>query len=280
MLTASFAFAKGMTEDLERALWARGILDWELARAHPEEVAEGVGGGRASKLAEMLTEAEKARTQRDRTWFRQHFLPPEAWRLWRGYCAEPRIALVDIETTGLTPGYDQITVIGLADRNGARVFVAGKPMPGDEPLDRFPAALKDYDLIVTFNGENFDLPFIERHFKDTGFRFELPHLDLMILARALGISGGLKDIEKQVGIARGGDIAGMRGSEAITLWGAWKNGDVAAYKKITTYCKADCANLWDLTEVLYKRRWDKVYSAHAKVIDFARTKGQQLTIFG
>ena len=35
-----------------------------------------------------------------------------------------QVALVDIETTGLTPGYDQITVIGLADVAGAsRVFV-------------------------------------------------------------------------------------------------------------------------------------------------------------
>lgn len=280
MLTSSFQFAKGMTEDLERALWGRGVLTWDLARAHPEEVSEGVGGSRAGRVAEALAEAQKALAGRDRAWFRAHFGQHEAWRLWRGYCAPERIALVDIETTGLTPGYDQITVIGLVDRNRQRVFVAGKPMPGDDPIDRFPAAIKDYDLIVTFNGENFDLPFIERHFKEQGYRTEQPHLDLLVLARALGISGGLKDIEKQVGIARGGDIAGMRGGEAIALWGAWKNGDAAAYKKITTYCKADCANLWDLAEILYGKRWDKVHAAHAKPVDFAKTKGQQLSIFG
>ncbi len=280
MLNATFTFAKGMTPDLERALWARGILDWSLARAHPEEVVEAVGNARAGKVAESITEAQKALDGRDRAWFKQAFGTHDAWRLWQGYCPPARIALVDIETTGLTPGYDQITVIGLVDRNQARVFVAGKPMPGDEPLERFPAALKEYDLIVTFNGENFDLPFIERHFKEAGFRSELPHLDLLVLARSLGITGGLKDIEKQMGISRGGDIVGMRGSEAITLWGAWKNGDAAAYKKITTYCKADCANLWDLAEILYRKRWQAVYTAHAKAVDFARTKGQQLSIFG
>ncbi len=280
MLTASFSFAKGMTEELERGLWARGILDWDLARAHPEEVVEGVGGSRAGKVAEAIVEAQRALAARDRAWFRTGFNAHEAWRLWRGYCAPERIALVDIETTGLTPGYDQITVIGLVDRTQQRVFVAGRPMPGDEPLERFPAALKDYDLIVTFNGENFDLPFIERHFKEAGLRIDQPHLDLLILSRALGISGGLKDIEKQVGIARGSDIAGMRGSEAITLWGAWKHGDADAYRKITTYCKADCANLWDLAEVLYERRWTKVHTAYARAVDFVRTKGQQLSIFG
>lgn len=282
MLNATFAAAKGMSEDLERALWARGVLSWDLARAHPEEVAEAVGGARSAKLAEHIVEAQAALAKRDRAWFRANFpADKDSWRLWRGYASAPeRIALVDIETTGLTPGYDQITVIGLADRKGARAFVA-KPMPGDEPIDRFPQALKDYDLIVTFNGENFDLPFIERHFRDTGFKFDLPHLDLLVMARALGISGGLKDIEKQMGIARGGDIAGMRGNEAITLWGAWRNqGDANAYRKLVTYCKADCSNLWELADLLYGKRWQKVHEAHAKAVDFAKTKGQQLSIFG
>lgn len=280
MLNSSFSFVKTVTEDHERGLWARGILDWDLAKAHPEEVVEGVGSSRASKVAEAIGEAQHALAAHDKAWFRANFDHHASWRLWRGYSPPERVALVDIETTGLTPGYDQITVIGLVDRSRSRVFVAGKPMPGDEPLERFPAALKDYDLIVTFNGENFDLPFIERHFKDAGLRIDLPHLDLLILSRSLGLSGGLKDIEKQVGISRGGDIAGMRGSEAIALWGAWKNGDAAAYKKITTYCKADCANLWDLAEILYTRRWAKVHGAFAKPVDFARTKGQQLSIFG
>lgn len=282
MLTASFLSAKGMTEDLERALWARGVIGWDQARAHPEEVVEAVGNARAGKVAEHIVEAQAALQRRDRAWFRGAFAAnSDAWRLWKGYAAPERIALVDIETTGLTPGYDQITVIGLADRKGARAFVAGRPMPGDEPLDRFPAAIKDYDLIVTFNGENFDLPFIERHFKESAFRFELPHLDLLVLARQLGISGGLKDIEKNMGISRGGEIAGMRGNEAIALWGQWKaNGDAAAYRKLTTYCKADCANLWELAERLYAMRWNKVHTAHAKVVDFAKTKGQQLSIFG
>ncbi|HAT11540.1 MAG TPA: exonuclease, partial [Planctomycetes bacterium] len=75
-----------------------------------------MGGSRAGKLAEAIGEAQKALAARDRVWFKTNFRPPEAWRLWRGYCPAARIALVDIETTGLTPGYDQITVIGLVDR--------------------------------------------------------------------------------------------------------------------------------------------------------------------
>jgi hypothetical protein len=42
----------------------------------------------------------------------------------------------DIETTGLTPGFDQITVIGLADSTGARVFVAGRQVANAKHTDQ------------------------------------------------------------------------------------------------------------------------------------------------
>jgi len=279
MLTSSFCFAKGLNPEQERALWAKGITSWQLARAHQDEVAALFGVSRAGKLIELINAAEAARTAGDAAWFKTNWPLEEAWRLWNGYTTREQIALVDIETTGLTPGYDQITVIGLADGARSRVFVAGKPQPGDEGLDAFCAAIKAYRLIVTFNGHKFDLPFIERHFRDQSFHFELPHLDVIYPARASGLSGGLKDMEKAVGIVRSDDIKDMRGLEAIQLWGQWKQGDLKAYQRLTTYCKADCVNLAAFTDSIWKRRWDAVYTPHARHVDFAATKGQQLSIF-
>jgi hypothetical protein len=268
-----------MTEDLERALWGRGLLTWELLRRHPGEAGEVMGQGRAMKLVEAVGEAEQALARCDHAWFKANWPEKELWRLWKGLCDPAKIALVDIETTGLTAGYDQITVIGLADGVSSRVFVAGRPLPGDELLDKFREIIKGYSLVVTFNGQNFDIPFIEKHFRDAHFRFEQPHLDLLWPARSLGLGGGLKDMEKQIGIERAADIKEMRGLEAIQLWGAWKAGDQAAYKRLTTYCKADCVNLKDFAEHVYLRKWDKVYTPYAKDVDFDRIKGQQLTIF-
>ena len=48
-------------------------------------------------------------------WFQQNWPDKETWRLWRGFCEPEQVGLCDIETTGRTPGYDQITVIGLSD---------------------------------------------------------------------------------------------------------------------------------------------------------------------
>jgi uncharacterized protein len=279
MLTSSFIFAKGMTEDVERALWGRGLVSWELLRRHPGEAIEVMGQSRALKLVEAVGEAEQALSRRDAAWFKAAWPERELWRLWAGLCPLAEIALVDIETTGLTPGYDQITVIGLADAGGARVFVAGRPLPGDELIERFREVIKGYSLVVTFNGQNFDIPFIEKQFRDSNFHFEMPHLDLLWPARSLGLNGGLKDMEKQVGIERASDIKEMRGIEAIQLWGAWKAGDQAAYQRLTTYCKADCVNLKDFAEHIYRRKWEKAFTPFAKEVDFDRIKGQQLTIF-
>jgi len=82
-----------------------------------------------------------------------------------------------------------------------------------------------------------------------------------------------------VGITRGDDIKNIRGTEAIELWGAWKGGDAAAYKRLTTYCKADCTNLMAFAALLYERKWQKVHLAHAKTVNFTAIKGQQLSLF-
>ncbi len=281
MLSNSFVFARGLTEEQERALWSRGLTDWGLLLAHPDEAAELLGVARAQRLVEAVHDAKRALAARDLPWFRANWPEREQWRLWSGFCVHDRqVALVDIETTGLTPGYDQITVIGLVDSDRARVFVAGRPQPGDEPLESFREAMKAYRLLVTFNGVNFDAPFIERQFRDTSFHFEQPHLDLLLPARSLGLGGGLKDMEKQLGITRAAEIKDMRGIEAIQLWGAWKNGDLAAYQRLTTYCKADCANLRAFADTIYARKKAQVFTPHARAVDFAATKGQQQTLFG
>jgi uncharacterized protein YprB with RNaseH-like and TPR domain len=281
MLTSSFIFVRGLAEEQERALWARGITTWEIARRQPGEVAEVVGTARAAKLIEQLGEAEQAAARGDIAWFKANWPERETWRLWRGYCEPAQLALFDIETTGLTVGYDQIIVIGLADAVHAGAFVAGRPEPGDQPLDGFPAALRGRRLLVSFNGLNFDAPFIERHFRSTGFRFDAPHLDLLPLARAMGIHGGLKDgVEPALGITRAADIKEIRGNQAGQLWAQWKAGDAGAYRRLVNYCKADCTNLIQVADGLYQRRWNQVFTSQARTVDFDAVHGKQMSIFG
>ncbi|MFW5845011.1 MAG: ribonuclease H-like domain-containing protein [Planctomycetota bacterium] len=280
MLCNSFIFAPGITEEMEQSIWQRGVLTWDILRKHPGEAAEAIGETRSKKLLSAVGEAQAALAACDHHWFRVNWPEKELWRLWRGYCDHGQRALVDIETTGRTPGFDQITVIGLSDGARERAFVADQPQGDDEAIDSYLEAIRDYKLLVTFNGIGFDVLFIEKHFRAANYRCEQPHLDLMLLARSLGLSGGLKDMEKELGIARDEGIAEMRGSEAITLWGQWQNRrDRAAYDRLVVYCKADCTNLMAFADILYQRKRAQVFEPHANHIDLDRAHGEQLSLF-
>ena len=68
-----------------------------------------------------------------------------------------KFIFLDIETTGLSPYYNAIIMIGVHGSDGTKVFIIGID------LEEFPQALKGCKVIVTFNRARFDLPFIDQH---------------------------------------------------------------------------------------------------------------------
>ncbi len=158
-----------------------------------------------------------------------------------------REAYLDIETTGLSPSGCEITVIGIhLCREGGTDFVqlVGKDISADGIL----GALEGIDTLYTYNGSRFDLPFInavlglnlEEHF---------PHRDLMYDCWRNRLYGGLKGVEKQLGIGR--KLPDMNGWEAVKLW--WKyveSFDLEALNKLLEYNKEDVVNLKTLKDKL------------------------------
>ena len=82
-------------------------------------------------------------------------------------------AFLDIETTGLSPYRDKVTLVGILDSNGYHAFIQGRDLRNiRKPIERYGIrvqtlrnirkAIKKYDLVVTYNGASFDLPFLER----------------------------------------------------------------------------------------------------------------------
>ena len=76
------------------------------------------------------------------------------------------IIFLDIETTGLSPEKAEVYLIGTAvfrqDRLYIRQYFAEAPGEEKELLETFAAYLKEFDTIVTFNGNKFDIPFLEK----------------------------------------------------------------------------------------------------------------------
>ena len=75
------------------------------------------------------------------------------------------------------------------------------------------------------------------------------HHDLMFDCWRNGLYGGLKGVERQMGIAR--RLPDMNGLEAVKLW--WKyvdNFDLDALNKLLAYNKEDVLNLKTLKDML------------------------------
>ncbi|MCB8839497.1 ribonuclease H-like domain-containing protein [Aurantimonas sp. VKM B-3413] len=150
-------------------------------------------------------------------------------------CAEQpeRVLFLDVETTGLSHFYDEITVIGWSYKGRASTIVKGdchRALVEDA---------RDAVAIITFNGIRFDSRFLRAEYPDV----VLPqhHLDLMYLCRRAGLKGGQKAIEKALGIELRTKVDGIDGLAAVTLWHRYVRGDVGALEGLVRYNRADIA---------------------------------------
>ena len=149
-------------------------------------------------------------------------------------------AYLDIETTGLSPTDCMVTVVGMYICNGDDTKITqlvGKDINTDSILE----ALNGVGKIYTYNGSRFDLPFINGSIGiDLSQMF--PHRDLMYDCWRNNLYGGLKAVERQLGIER--RLKDMNGWEAVKLW--WKyvdSFDLEALNKLLEYNKEDVVNL-------------------------------------
>lgn len=228
MLRQSFQHLPGIRHRTERNLWNCGFRDWgALANYHPTRVTK-------VQFDAAVDASERAFESRDIVYFGRTMPPREAWRVYREYYEFA--GFVDIETTGASRGADSITCIALATRRGVRTFVKNRN------LEEFADALRDIPLIVTFNGASFDLPFLA-----SAFGGELitnrAHFDICPALRRAGHGGGLKKIEKSLGVPRDEGLDGLTGAAAVWLWSLYQMGDPRALPTLERYCSEDVLGL-------------------------------------
>lgn len=158
-------------------------------------------------------------------------------------------AFLDIETTGLSITNNTITVIGIYLVNGDNSEVM--QLVGDNITDsRLMDCLSGVETIYTYNGSRFDLPFITYHLGvDLSETFE--HEDLMFLCQSKNLYGGLKKVEKCLGIKR--KLTEVNGYEAVKLWWRYANNyDKCALDTLLEYNKEDVVNLYTIRNILKK----------------------------
>jgi len=236
LLERTFIHIQGIGRKTEHQLWGRGIQSWHHFLNYEGNVF--------SLGRDQFVQQELEKTvahQHDICFFSSRLSSGEMWRVFDAFKAGA--VYLDIETSGGYQGVDEITVIGIYDGHTIQTFVNGIN------LDDFEIAIAPYDLVITFNGSSFDLPYIRRWFPN----ISLPpgHIDLRFMLKTLGYSGGLKKIEKDFGLCRDSEIDGMDGYEAISLWNAYQWGDKTALDTLIQYNSADIVNLKPLMESGY-----------------------------
>ena len=156
-------------------------------------------------------------------------------------------AYFDIETTGLSPWSSAVTVIGIYRCNGEEAELTqlvGKDISPQSLLE----ALSGVQVIYTYNGSRFDLPFIHSQL-GINLTETFTHHDLMYNCWRCNLYGGFKAVERQLGIDR--KLTEVNGYEAVRLWWRYVDSfDLDALGTLLEYNKEDVLNLKVLKERL------------------------------
>ena len=156
-------------------------------------------------------------------------------------------AYLDIETTGLSPWDSNITVVGihLCDGYDTRfIQLVGENITSERILE----ALEGVNVLYTYNGSRFDVPFIYCRLGINLVKL-FSHRDLMYDCWRSNLYGGFKAVERQLGIQR--RLKDINGYEAVRLWWRYVNDyDEDALATLLEYNKEDVLNLKALKERL------------------------------
>lgn len=242
MIQESFIFLDGFAEKSEQNLWKQGITDWQKFTGTAS--IKGVSPSRKAFYDLQLEKAHKNLQVDNLDYLSSVFPSTEHFRFFNRYKDEA--AYLDIETSN----YDgDVTVVGIYDSNQSMTFVKGKN------LDRnlLQSILDKYKMLITFNGASFDLPMIKKY-----FNVQMPkaHIDLRHVCSRLGLTGGLKVIEKEMGIVRDQQVQGITGGDAALLWRKYKaTGNENFLKLLVMYNEEDTVNLERLAKRTIPKLW-------------------------
>jgi uncharacterized protein YprB with RNaseH-like and TPR domain/predicted nuclease with RNAse H fold len=247
ILTETFVHLDGIGAKTEQRLWRAGIHDWEML--------ERTSLGRRANVGRAIERSRRALDGGDLDYFFTVLPDSERWRAYADFGSQ--FIALDIETTGLSNTYDEITVIGIERDGEYCTYVRGSNLEEAEEV------LGDATGLITFNGALFDLPFIARTFPK--LRLPSAHVDLRFLARRVGLSGSLKRIEHETELDRQRTLADIAGYEATVLWSEYDyEGRVRSLRDLIVYNAADTCVLRALADLVVTRLYSRLCEDRAQ----------------
>jgi uncharacterized protein YprB with RNaseH-like and TPR domain len=240
MLQSTFQLVRGVGPGGERKLWRAGVAVW----GDFDGATAAVNKTARPRLAAAVGAASEAFARGDVERLARLLPVAEHWRLLGAFGDEA--VYLDIETCDDVWGRQSVSAIGVLDRHGPRILLAGRD------LEDFPALAASWGMLVTFNGSSFDVPVLRRAFPE--WTPPAAHVDLRHALARLGHHGGLKAIEDEIeelALARPGHLRGVNGWNAGTLFRRGREGDVRALRLFCEYNLYDVINLRTLAAYAY-----------------------------
>lgn len=229
-VTASFVHFTPISESDEKRIWKANINDWNSFLESPPYTL--FSKQTLEAVIKEIRESQRALEEGNALFFFKKFKQKHRPRLVCDF--SDQIGFLDIETTGLDSREDSITVISFLHCDEMSTFVSGRN------LEEFCELAERVPLWATFNGDRFDLGFIRRKFD--GFSPQ-GSLDLYPSSRYLGLRGGLKKIEMDLGFTRD-QSQGLSGRDAVRLWHLYRRReDEEALDTLVAYNREDVKSL-------------------------------------
>lgn len=243
----SFILAPGIGQKTEKKLWRNQVTHWD----HVED-STVLGKTKKQKIQEFLERARKNLEVENTHFFKDKLPNKQHWRMYENF--KQNACFFDIETTGLSKKRNKVTTVSFHRQGETKTLIQGQNLTKENLEKEF----FNSSIIVTFNGKRFDKPFLEHNYD---VKIENPHIDLMYECRKIGLSGGLKQIEKDLNIER--ELEDIDGREAVKLWKKYEKTNKQEYlDTLVKYCEYDARNLQQLSEIILKQLEDKHFKPH------------------
>ncbi len=227
MIDKTFVHCSGIGPKTELRLKGMGLKSWSDCFNAPETVP--FAGPKRELFFQQLEASQIALRENNIEYLVKNLPTKEHWRILATYFDQA--TFFDIETTGLSSYDSIITVIVAYQRGKLHTFLF------QENLDDFLNLIEKSELLVAFNGNSFDIPFVEKAFNIP--EIGCPFIDLRWICYHMDYQGGLKSIERELDIKRPQQIESVDGFEAVSLFLDWQNGDLQAKERLVKYCQAD-----------------------------------------
>lgn len=243
MIRNSFIFLERIGEEKEKSIWMQGIRNWDdfLRNKKIKGISEKIKPYYNRKIKEARSNLYSLNAQ----YFYDKLPKSEHWRIYNFFKEDS--VFLDIETTGLTEVSD-IIIVGLFDGINTKTMVKNINLD----FKKLKEELKRYKMIVSFNGSVFDLPFISKYYPN--ILPKLPHFDLRFACKRIGLTGGLKEIEKKLGIKRSKIVDKIYGGDVLRLWRMYRaTGDDYYLKLLVEYNEEDIINLKTIADYVYEK---------------------------